>query len=192
LQYLQEKPGSPFQPETHVKSAIYKGQLDITVVERMIERAIKTTDLKFKWRANAEEITEADLRAIADGLYVFWVAISEVFPSYWGKKPTSQRLFSAIGLYTMIQFFDIVMRDIDIKSSTAVKTAKERLAPIKDLPWDKMQGIPTTPKSIGGRSYVDLLFYEINELWKANGVRPHRFAITDPETKVAVVDLELT
>ena len=47
MQYLQEKPNSPFQPEKHVKSAVYKGPLDITVVERMIERAIKTTDLKF-------------------------------------------------------------------------------------------------------------------------------------------------
>jgi len=188
LQYLQEKPNSPFLPEKHVKSAVYKGQLDITVVERMIDRAVKNTDLKFRWRPNAEEIPEADLRAIADGLYVFWRAVGETFPQYWGKRPAQQRLFSAIGLYTLIQFYDRVMKDIDVNSSVAVKEVRERLAIIADLPWNKMLGLPATPKSV----YPDLLFHALKELWEAKGARPHQFRIVNPESGLPDVDLVLT
>ncbi len=187
LQFLQEKPNSPFLPEKHVKSAVYKGQLDITVVERMIDRAIKNTDLKFRWRPNAEEIPEGDLRAVADGLYVFWRAMSETFPNHWGRRPTDQRLFSAIGLYTLIQFYDRVMKDIDVKSNTAVRDVKRRLEPIADIPWHKMSGLPTTPKSV----YPDLLFHALKDLLEADGARPHRFTLVDPDSQLPIVDLEL-
>lgn len=187
LQYLQEKPNSPFLPEKHVKSAVYKGQLDITVVERMIERAVRNTDLKFKWQPNAEDIPDSDLRSIADGLYVFWRAVAETFPNYWGKRPATQRLFTAIGLYTLIQFYDRVMKDVDVNSAGAVKQVKDRLEPISDLPWEKMQGVPSTPKSL----WPDLLFQALKQLWEAEGKRPHQFTIVNPETKLPAVDLEL-
>jgi DGQHR domain-containing protein len=187
---LQEFQGSPFQPEKHVGTAIYKGPLSITVVESMIERAIKTTSLKFRWKQNANEIPDTDLEFIAKSLYIFWKGISEVFAQYWGRKPKDQRLFCAIGLYAMILFFDKVMEKIDINSPKAVDEVKARLKPIEDIPWDKMLGVPATVKT---HFRPEHLFDAVNGLWGENGKRPCMFRIPNPlEPKEALVDLELT
>ena len=161
---LQEFPGSPFQPEKYVGAAIegYKGPLSITVVESMIERAIKTTSLRHLWKQNANEIPDSNIERIAKSLYIFWKGVSEVFPQYWGHKPTDQRLFCAMGLYTMILFFDKVMEDIDINSSKAVDEVKARLQPIKDIPWgDKLLVVPSTVKM---HFRPEHLFDAINDL----------------------------
>jgi DGQHR domain-containing protein len=186
---LQELPGSPFQPEKHVGTAIYPGPLSITVVESMIERAIKATNLKFRWKQNANEIPDTDLEFIAKSLYIFWKGISEVFAQYWGKKPKDQRLFCAIGLYAMILFFDKVMENIDINSAKAVEEVKVRLKPIEDIPWDKMLAVPATVKT---HFRPEHLFDAVNDLWAKNGKRPCTFRIPNPlEPKEALVDLEL-
>jgi len=186
---LQESPGSPFQPEKHVGTAIYPGPLSITVVESMIERAIKATNLKFRWKQNANEIPDTDLEFIAKSLYIFWKGISEVFAPYWGKKPKDQRLFCAIGLYAMILFFDKVMENIGINSAKAVEEVKVRLKPIEDIPWDKMLAVPATVKT---HFRPEHLFDAVNDLWAKNGKRPCTFRIPNPlEPKEALVDLEL-
>jgi len=187
---LQESPGSPFQPEKHVGTAIYPGPLSITVVESMIERAIKATNLKFRWKQNANEIPDTDLEFIAKSLYIFWKGISEVFAPYWGQKPKDQRLFCAIGLYAMILFFDKVMENIDINSAKAVEEVKVRLKPIEDIPWDKMLAVPATVKT---HFRPEHLFDAVNDLWAKNGKRPCTFRIPNPlEPKEALVDLELS
>lgn len=174
---LQSKPSSPFEPEKYVGSPIYKGPLNVTVVEGMVERAIKNTRLKWKWNPDANLIPESHLQDIAQSLYVYWKGISEVFSEYWGKKPKDQRLFCAIGLYTMIQFYDKVMENIDINSAKAVQEVKARLEPIKDIPWGKLQAIPSTPKSTFRPEHF---FYVIRDLWDVNGVRPYTLIIKDP------------
>lgn len=185
---LQNKPGSPFEPEKYVGTPIYKGPLNITVVESMVERAIKNTSLKWKWNQNANLIPVTDLEYIGQALYVYWKGISELFLNDWGKKPKDQRLFCAIGLYTMIQFFDKVMENIDINSAHAVQEVKNKLAPIKDIPWGKMQAIPSTPKSTFRPEHF---FDAIKDLWAANGVRPYPMVIRDP-SGAELVNLELT
>ncbi|MBA7640523.1 hypothetical protein ES703_48190 [subsurface metagenome] len=185
---LQDKPGSPFEPEKYVGSPIYKGPLPITVVEGMIERAIKSPPLKYKWSQNAILIPESHLQDIAQSLYVYWKGINEVFPEYWGKKTKDQRLFCAIGLYTMIQFFDKVMENIDINSPKAVQEVKTKLEPIKDMPWGKLQAIPSTPKSTFRPEHF---FDAIRDLWEVNGKRPYTLTIKDP-AGADLVNLELT
>lgn len=186
---LQELPGSPFQPEKHVGTAIYPGPLSITVVESMILRAIKVTNLKLRWKEYANEIPDTDLEFIAKSLYIFWKGISEVFARYWGQKPKDQRLFCAIGLYAMILFFDKVMENIDINSTKAVEEVKVRLKPIDDIPWDKMLAVPSTVKMYFRPEH---LFDAVNDLWAKNGKRPCTFRIPNPlEPKEALVDLEL-
>ena len=185
---LQNKPGSPFEPEKYVGTPIYKGPLNITVVESMVERAIKNTSLKWKWNQNANLIPVTDLEYIGQALYVYWKGICELFLNDWGKKPKDQRLFCAIGLYTMIQFFDKVMENIDINSAHAVQEVKNKLAPIKDIPWGKMQAIPSTPKSTFRPEHF---FDAIKDLWAANGVRPYPMVIRDP-SGAELVNLELT
>lgn len=186
---LQESPGSPFQPEKHVGTAIYAGPLSITVVENMIDRAIRTTSLKFRWKQNANEIPDTDLEFIAKSLYIFWKGISEVFAQYWGQKPKDQRLFCAIGLYAMILFFDKVMENIDINSAKAVDEVTVRLKPIEDIPWDKMLAVPSTVKMYFRPEH---LFDAVNDLWAKNGKRPCTLRIQNPlEPKEALVDLEL-
>ena len=123
---LQSKPGSPFEPEKYVGSPIFKGPLKITVVEGMVERAIKNTNLKYKWNQDASLIPESHFQDIAQSLYVYWKGVSEVFHEYWGKKAKDQRLFCAIGLYTMIQFFDQVMEEINVDSPKALQEVKGR------------------------------------------------------------------
>lgn len=174
---LQSKPDSPFEPEKYVGSAIYKGPLKITVVEGMVERAIKNTNLKWKWNQNANLIPESHFQDIAQSLYVYWKGISEVFSEYWGKKAKDQRLFCAMGLYTMIQFFDKLMENIDINSAKAIQEVKARLEPIKDIPWGKLQAIPSTPKS----TFRPVHFFDaIRDLWDADGKRPYSLIIRDP------------
>ncbi len=184
---LQSKPNSPFEAEKYVGSPIYKGPLSITVVEGMVERAIKNTILRWKWNENANLIPESHLQDIAQSLYVYWKGVSEVFPEYWGKRPRDQRLFCAIGLYTMIQFFDKVMENIDINSATAVQEVKARLKPIKDLPWGKLQAIPSTPKSTFRPEHF---FDAIRDLWEADGARPYTLVMRDP-AGAELVNLEL-
>lgn len=186
---LQEYPGSPFQPEVHVGAPpVYKGPLNITVVEKMIQRAITLTSLRFKWKTDPEEISRANLDYIAKALYVYWKAVSEVFSAYWGKNPAQQRLFCAIGIYAMTQFFDSVMQYIDINAATAVSEAKKVLAPIRDIPWDKMTALPSTPKSTFRPGH---LFDAINDLWQVQGRRPYALKIEEPLTKNVLVDIEL-
>ncbi len=185
---LQSKPNSPFEAEKYVGSPIYKGPLNITVVEGMVERAIKNTSLKWKWSPDANLIPESHLKDIAQSLYVYWGGISEVFSEYWGKKPKDQRLFCAMGLYTMIQFFDKVMENIDINSAKAVQEVKARLEPIKDMPWGKLQFIPSTPKSTFRPEHF---FYVIRDLWDAKGARPYTLTIRDP-AGTEPVNLQLT
>jgi len=185
---LQNQPNSPFEPEKYVGSPIYKGPLSITVVEGMVERAIKNTNLRWKWNQNANLIPASDLQCIGSSLYVYWKGISELFPDSWGKRPKDQRLFCAMGLYTMIQFFDKVMGDIDINSAHAVQEVKNKLAPIKDIPWGKMQAIPSTPKSTFRPEHF---FDVVKDLWAANGTRPYSMVIRDP-SGAELVNLELT
>ncbi|MBC8273500.1 MAG: DGQHR domain-containing protein [Chloroflexi bacterium] len=185
---LQNRPASPFEPEKYVGTPIYKGPLNITVVEAMVERAIKNTNLKWKWNQNANLIPVSDLEYIGQALYVYWKGISDLFPNDWGKKPKDQRLFCAIGLYTMIQFFDKVMENIDTTSAHAVQEVKNKLAPIKDIPWGKMQAIPSTPKATFRPEHF---FDAIKDLWAANGARPYQMVITDP-SGAELVNLQLT
>lgn len=187
-QILQDKPGSPFEPEKYVGSPIYKGPLNITVVEGMVERAIKNTNLKWKWNQNATLIPASDLQYIGQSLYIYWKGISELFPDYWGKRPKDQRLFCAIGLYTMIQFFDKVMENIDINSAHAVREVKDKLVPIRDIPWGKIQAIPSTPKSTFRPEHF---FDAIKDLWAADGARPYSMIIRDP-SGAELVNLMLT
>jgi len=185
---LQSKPNSPFEPEKYVGSPIYKGPLYITVVEGMVNKAIKNTNLKWRWNQNANLIPASDLQYIGHSLYVYWKGVSELFPDYWGKRPKEQRLFCAIGLYTMIQFFDKVMENIDINSPHAVQEVKNKLAPIKDIPWGKMQAIPSTPKSTFRPEHF---FDAIKDLWATNGARPYSMIIRDP-SGAELINLELT
>ena len=154
----------------------------------MIQQAITLTSLRHKWKADPEEIPQANLKYIAKSLYVYWKAISQVFPDYWGQSPAKQRLFCAMGIYTMIQFFDYVMQNIDINSATAVNEVTRALAPIRDIPWDKMTALPSTPKATFRPIH---LFDAINELWQAQGVRPYTLKIEDPLTKSPLVEIEL-
>lgn len=188
---LQDFPDSPFQPEKHVKTTIYKGPLSITVVENMIGRAIRLSpNLRSLWKQNANEIPESDKEHIAKSLCIFWKGISQVFSKYWGQRPKDQRLFCALGLYALIMFFDKVMENIDINSPKAVDEVKSKLAPIKDIPWDKMLTVPATVKT---HFRPEHLFDAVNELWGENGKRPCKFRIPNPlEPKDALVDLELT
>lgn len=184
---LQQMPNSPFEPGKYVKSKIYSGILDVTIIEKMIERAITTTGLKRSWKTDANEITDNALEEIAKGLYVFWKAISETFPDVWGKKPTQQRLFSALGLYSVIDLYDQVMGGINVNSSTAINQAVQKFKIVKDLPWDKMQRLPAAAKA----PYIDLLIDALNDLWSAEGKRPFTFVIKMPETGEKLVELEL-
>jgi DGQHR domain-containing protein len=187
--YLQEYSGSPFQAEKYVGSSIYKGPLSITVVESMIERAIKLTNLKYYWKQNANEIPATDLEYIAKSLYVFWKSLSDVFPHYWGLRPKDQRLFCAIGLYAMIMFFDKVMQGIDINSPNAVDLVKQKWQPIKDMPWGSIQAVPATVKTYFRPEH---LFDAVNTLWQQGGKRPYNFVIKHPVSGDTLVDIELT
>lgn len=186
---LQSKPGSPFEPEKYVGSPIYKGPLKITVVEGMVERAIKNTNLKYQWNQDANLIPESHFQDIAQSLYVYWKGVSEVFHEYWGKRAKDQRLFCAMGLYTMIQFFDKVMENVDVDLPKAVQEVKGRLEPIKDMPWGKLQAIPSTPKSTFRPEHF---FDVIKDLWAANGARPYSVIIRDPASGAELANLELT
>jgi len=188
---LQNKEGSPFEPGVYMKvSKILKGgNLDVTVVERMIDRAIQGTSLKYKWNpVDASQIPDADFEYIAKKLFVFWKAIQETFQSYWGKKPREQRLFSAIGLYTLIEFFDQVMTGIDVVSASAIPTVKDRIKPLADLRWDEMLDLPSVPKGL----YPDVLFTALNQLLQHGTGRPYEFRVVDPVTKLAFVDQHLS
>ena len=190
---LQEFPDSPFQPEKHVKTTIYPGPLSITVVESMINRAIKQTNLSFRWDTDATRIPTTDIEYIAKSLYIFWRGVSEVFPQYWGEKPKDQRLFCAIGLYTMIMFFNKVMENININSSRAVDEVKAKLEPIKDIPWGDTKMLSTIPSTVKMYFRPEHLFYAINKLWEENGIRPCKFKISNPiEPTETLVDLELS
>jgi DNA sulfur modification protein DndB len=186
---LQNKPGSPFEPGVYMKvSKILKhGNLDVTVVERMIDRAIQRTSLKHKWNPDPSQIPDADFEYIAQSLFVFWKAVQETFPNYWGKKPREQRLFSAIGLYTLVEFFDQVMTGIDVVSVSAVPTVKNRIKPFADLHWDQMLDLPSVPKGV----YPEALFTALNQLFQHGTARPYRFRVVDPVTKFAFVDQDL-
>jgi len=187
---VQNKAGSPFEPGAYMKvSKILKGgNLDVTVVERMIDRAIQGTSLKYKWNpVDASQIPDADFEYIAQSLFVFWKAVQETFPSYWGKKPREQRLFSAIGLYTLVGFFDQVMTGIDAVSSSAIPMAKERIKPLADLRWDEMLDLPSVPKGL----YPAALFTALNQLLQHGTGRPYEFRVVDPVTKFAFVDQHL-
>lgn len=186
---LQSYPDSPFAPEKYVGSPpVYKGPLNISVGERMVELAIKSSSLRFKWHQDANQIPQVNLDYIARGLYVYWKAISELFSKYWGKKPKDQRLFCAIGIYAMMRFYDMVMMQLDITAAGAIEEVKTRFNPIKDIPWDKMQALPATVKTTFG---PDHLFDAINTLWQVEGKRPYNLKIEDPATKKLLVDIEL-
>jgi len=187
---LQNKVESPFEPGAYMKvSKILKGgNLDVTVVERMIDRAIQGTSLKYKWNtADASQIPDADFEYIAQSLFVFWKAVQETFPDYWGRKPKEQRLFSAIGLYTLSEFFDQVMTGIDVISASALPNAKGRIKPIADLRWDEMLDLPSVPKGL----YPVALFTALNQLLQHGTGRPYQFRVIDPVTKFAFVDQHL-
>jgi len=186
---LQNKSGSPFEPGVYMKvSKVLKGgNLDITVVERMIDRAIQSTSLKYKWNVDPTQIPDKDFEYIAQSLFVFWKAIQETFPNYWGKKPKEQRLFSAIGLYTLIEFFDPAMSSIDVISSSAVPMVKSRIKAFADLRWDEMLDLPSVPKGV----YPEALFTALNQLLQRGTARPYQFRVVDPVTKFAFVDQAL-
>ena len=187
---IQEFDKSPFQAERHIGSKVYPGPLSVTVLEGMIGRAVKLTNLKFHWKQNAADIPAKDLQYIAKCLYIYWRAISEVFSDFWGRKPKDQRLFSAMGLYTLFLFYDRVMEGIDPASPQAINQVKKELSPIADLKWDKqMLSIPSTPKSTFRPEH---LFDAINELWQANGKRPFTLKIKDPAAAGELVHLDLT
>ena len=181
-------PDSPFQPEKHIGSSIYKGPLQIPVLESMVQRAIKGTRLRYRWKENVNDIPTSDIDEIARSLFVFWQGISEVFAKHWGKRPKEQHSFCALGLYTMILFYDKLMQDIDTNSADAVLVVKTRLDPIKDIPWDKMRSIPATVKAF---FRPENLFDAITSLWQQNGKRPSNWQLLDPQTQVPLVDLEL-
>ncbi len=187
---LQNKLGSPFEPGVYMKvSKILKGgNLDITVVERMVDRAIQNTSLRYKWNSDPSQIPDVDFAYIAQSLFVFWKAVQETFPSYWGKKPKEQRLFSAIGLYTLIEFFDQVMTGIDVISASAIPTVKGRIMALADLRWDEMLDLPSVPKGL----YPEVLFTALNQLLQHGTARPYQFRVVDPVTKLAFVDQQLT
>ena len=187
---LQNKAESPFEPDKYMKVSklIKKGNLDITVVERMVDRAVKSTRLKFKWNeVDASEIPDKDIDEIAQNLFVFWKAVQETFPGYWGKKPKDQRLFSAIGLYTLVLFFDRIMADIDVVSADAVAKAKQGLKPFADIRWDDMSGLPSVPKGV----YPQSLFTALNLLLQNGTARPYTFKVVEPATKIAFVEQHL-
>lgn len=186
---LQEMDGSPFAPETHISvPKIYSGPLSITVLEGVIDRAVKNTQLRHLWKQNAADIPVKELKGVAKGLYVFFKGVSEAFPQYWGKRPKDQRLFSAIGLYAMIMFYDKVMTGLDINSASAVQRVKDKLKPISDVPWGKMQAIPAAPKSTIRPEH---LFDAVNDLWQRGGQRPATFKIADPVSGTTLVEIEL-
>src|SRR3990172_5472124 len=153
----------------------------------MVEIAIRSSSLRFKWNQDANQIPQVNLDYIAKSLYVYWKAVSELFSTYWGKKPKDQRLFCAIGIYAMIRFYDMVMGQIDITAADAVEKVKSRFSPIKDIPWDKMQALPATVKTTFS---PDHLFDAVNTLWQADGKRPYNLKIEDPTTKKSLVDIE--
>jgi len=186
---LQNKPGSPFEPGVYMKVSkiLKRGNLDVTVVERTIDRAIARTSLKHKWNLDPSQIPDADFEYIAQSLFVFWKAVQETFPNYWGKKPKEQRLFSAIGLYTLIEFFDHVMTGIDVVSASAIPTVKDRIKPLADLRWDEMLDLPSVPKGL----YPAVLFTALNQLLQHGTARPYEFRVVDPVTKLAFVDQHL-
>ena len=186
---LQNKPSSPFEPGVYMKvSKILKhGNIDITVVERMIDHAIQRTSLKHKWNPDPSQIPDVDFEYIAQSLFVFWKAVQETFPSYWGRRPKEQRLFSAIGLYTFVEFFDHIMTGIDVVSASAIPTVKNRIKPLADLRWDEMLDLPSVPKGL----YPDVLFTALNQLLQHGTGRPYQFRVVDPVTKFAFVDQRL-
>ena len=186
---LQNKPGSPFEPGVFMKvsKVLPKGNLDVTVVERMIDRAITRTNLKYKWHTAPSQIPDANFDHIAQSLFVFWKAFQETFPSYWGQKPKDQRLFSAIGLYTIIEFYNQLMQGVEVLSSQAVPTVKDRIKPFADLRWDEMQGLPSVPKGI----WPEMLFDALNQLLQHGTGRPYTFKVVDPTYKLTFVDQEL-
>lgn len=186
---LQNKLGSPFEPGVYMKVSriLKRGNLDVTVVERMIDRAIQRTSLKYKWNPDPSQIPDADFEYIAQSLFVFWKAVQETFPNYWGKKPREQRLFSAIGLYTFVEFFDQVMAGVDVVSASAIPTVKGRIKAFADLRWDEMLDLPSVPKGL----YPEVLFTALNQLLQHGTGRPYRFRVVDPVTKFAFVDQDL-
>lgn len=186
---LQNKQDSPFEPGRYMKvSKILRGgTIDITVVERMINRAIAATNLKYRWNDDTSQIPDKDFDYIAQSLYVFWRAVQLTFPGYWGKKTKDQRLFCAIGLYTIVGFFNKVMQEIDPLSASAIEEARKRLEPLADLRWDKMENLPSVPKGM----YPDALFTGLNKILDHGTARPYHFRVIDPATKYAFVDQTL-
>ncbi len=186
---LQAYPQSPFAPEKYIGSPpVYKGPLNISVVERMIQISIKVTSLRFKWSQDANQIPQVHLDYIAKALHIYWRAVSDLFSAYWGKKSKDQRLFCAIGIYAMLRFFDAVMNNIDINAADAVENAKSKLNPIKDVPWNKLLALPSTPKA----TFTPVHFFDaINKLWQVDGKRPYNLKIEDPISKSILVDIEL-
>jgi len=47
----------------------------------------------------------------------------------------------------LILFFERVMENIDVNSPKATEFVKQRLQPIKDLPWGEMKLVPSTVKT---------------------------------------------
>jgi DGQHR domain-containing protein len=189
---IARKPNSPFEPGKYMGSTVYPGPLDVTVIERMIDRAAKITTLQQHWRQDANEIPVQELEYVAQALYVYWQAVRETWPQFWGKKPREQRLFAAIGLQAMIQLYDRAMEGIDVNSAAAVKQVQERLKAVSDIPWDKMSLLSSSAKT----AHLNHLVDAVKDLWDKKGQRPAQFLVAiptdNPNERVKVVDLELT
>jgi len=189
-QLLVGFPDSPFRINENVRipKIAKRGTINVTVVDKIIEIAITETRLRDYWRkSNANEITEGMKEKVARSLFVFWKAVSQFFPDYWGRKPSEQRLFAAIGLYSVMRLYDNVMQDVDVESNQAVPQAQEKLRPLEGLPWDKMQNLPTGTK----HPYPDALLDGLKDLWQARGERPYQFQVKAP-TGECWVDLRLS
>lgn len=187
---LQNKAGSPFEPGVYMKvsKVLKQGNIDVTVVERMIDRVISNTQLKHKWDIDTAKIPDSNFEYIAQSLFVFWRAFQETFPDHWGQKPKDQRLFCAIGLYTISGFFDQLMAGVDVVSTSAVPTVKDRIKPLADLRWDEMLELPSVPKGV----FPEILFSSLNDLLQYGTGRPYRFKVTAPGTKIDFVNQQLT
>lgn len=132
-----------------------------------------------------------ELEYVAQALYVYWTAVKETWPKFWGKRPRDQRLFAAIGLNAMIQLFDRAMESGDVNAASAVGLVKTRLEVISDIPWDKMTLLSSTPKTAHLNNLVDA----VKNLWDEDGNRPSQFTVSvptdNPQIRQTVIDLEL-
>jgi DGQHR domain-containing protein len=117
-----------------------------TVIIKMIEDSLThPSGCLFPYRNIATG--EYDESAIWAVLNTFWSGVRQVFPSAWGKPPTTSRLMHGVGIRSLGKLMDRIMASVDPFDSRAPQAVVKELKAIAPVcrwtegSWDDLGGI---------------------------------------------------